>query len=246
MQLDPVSLLFGSCAAVLAGFSKTGLPGAGIPTVVLMAAAFPGHTELSVGCLLVVLLVGDVFAVTRFGRHAQWQRLLTLFPYVVAGAVPAYFVLGWLDDRQFRPLLGVLVLALLGLEAARENIGYTTLVNRPCFTRAMGFLAGFGSTVANAGGPMMTIYLLGKQVDKEQFIGTCAWFFFLLNLSKVVPFLFQGILTSETICFGLAMSPLAIAGALAGARLLPRVSQRVFNALVSLLAAVAAVWLIVS
>jgi uncharacterized membrane protein YfcA len=53
-------------------------------------------------------------------------------------------------------------------------------------------------------------------------------------------------LTPETVRCGLAMSPLTILGAVAGAWLLPRVSERVFNALVSLLAAVAAVWLIVS
>jgi uncharacterized membrane protein YfcA len=145
MNITWISLLLGACAAILAGFSKTGLPGAAMPAVALM-----------------------------------------------------------------------------------------------------GFLAGLGSTVANAGGPMMTIYLLGQGVAKEQFIGTCAWFFFLLNLAKILPFLLQGMLTPETVRCGLAMSPLTILGAVAGAWLLPRVSERVFNALVSLLAAVAAVWLIVS
>mgnify|MGYP000897578492 CR=1 FL=1 len=246
MTLSLVSLVLGSCAAVLIGFSKTGLPGAAIPAVALMAAAFPGHAELSVGSVLVVLLVGDAFAVTWFRRHAQWQRLVALFPYVVAGIVPAYFLLGWLDDDQFRPILGGLILALLALEFARQHLGWSRLVQRPWFTGAMGFLAGFGSTAANAGGPMMTIYLLGQGVAKEQFIGTCAWFFFLLNLTKVIPFSLLGMFTRETVGFGLAMSPLAIAGAISGIWLLPRVSQRVFNALVSLLAAAAAVWLIVA
>ena len=80
MQLDWPPLALGACAAVLIGFSKTGLPGAAIPAVALMAAAFPGSAERSVGAVLVVLLAGDVFAVAWFRRHAQWRRLLALFP----------------------------------------------------------------------------------------------------------------------------------------------------------------------
>lgn len=245
MCMTCVSMLLMACAAILVGFSKTGLPGAAMPAVALQAAAFPQNAELSVGAMLVVLLAGDVLAVAWFRRHTQWNRLAVLFPYVVAGMVPAYFVLGWLDDRQFRPALGVLVLALLGLELVRQRFGWTRLAGRPWFVGLMGILAGFGSTVANAGGPVMTIYLLGQGVAKEQFIGTCAWFFFLLNLAKVLPFSLQRMLTHETICCGLAMAPLTILGALVGGWLLPRFSQRIFDMLVWSLATMAAVWLVV-
>ena len=51
-------------------------------------------------------------------------------------------------------------------------------------------------------------------------------------------------LTAQTVGFGLALAPVAIAGALAGRWLVPRVPQRVFDVLVTLLAAAAAVWLI--
>lgn len=245
MQLDWLSLALGFCAAVLVGFSKTGLPGAAIPAVALMAAAFPQDAQLSVGAMLVVLLVGDVVAVGWYRRHAQWDRLIALSPFVVAGMLPAYLVLGWLDDRQFRPALGALILALLGLELARQQLGWHRLSERRWFVGGMGFLAGFGSTVANAGGPMMTIYLLSQGVAKEAFIGTCAWFFFLLNLAKLLPFWLQGMITTQTIRRGLALAPVAIGGAIAGAWLVPRVSQRAFNALVSVLAAAAAVWLVI-
>ena len=244
MHLDLLSILLGACAAVLMGFSKTGLPGAATPAVALMAAAFPERTSASVGAMLVVLLVGDVFAVTWYRRHAQWDRLWKLFPYVLLGMAPAYMVLLWLDDRQFRPALGVLILALLALEWTRQRAGWVRLPDRWWLVGSVGVLAGFSSTVANAGGPVMTIYLLGRGVLKEQFIGTCAWFFFLLNLAKVVPFWTQDMLTAETLGIGLALSPLAIAGAVVGRWLVPRVPQRVFDVLVTLLAAVAAVWLV--
>ena len=245
MPLDFASLALVSCAAVLVGFSKTGFPGAAIPAVALMAAAFQDNAQLSVGELLVVLLVGDVVAVGCFRRHTQWSRLRVLFPFVVAGMVPAYAVLAWLDDRRFRWVLGLLILALLGLEFLRQRLGWNHVTKQAWFVRGMGFLAGFGSTVANAGGPMMTIYLLGQETSKEQFIGTCAWVFFLLNLAKLVPFSLQGMITPQTVRIGLAISPVAIVGGVLGVWLLPRVPQRAFNAAVSLLAALAALWLVV-
>jgi uncharacterized membrane protein YfcA len=214
-----------------------------------------------------------VFAVAWFRRYAQWDRLWRLFPYVLVGMVPAYLVLLWLDERQFRPALGGLILALLALEWLRKWSGWagkgdrSNLPERPegghhaehgraqigpvpfspdrwWLVGGTGFLAGFSSTVANAGGPVMTIYLLSRGLLKEQFIGTCAWFFFLLNLAKVVPFWTRNMLTAETIGFGLALSPVAIAGAFVGRWLVPRVSQRAFDLVVSVLAAGAAAWLI--
>lgn len=245
MDLTPIGCLLGASAAVLMGFSKTGLPGAAMPAVTLMAAAFPQDAQASVGAMLPLLLIGDVFAVTWFRRHAQWDRLWRLFPYVVLGVIPAYFLLSWLPGNALRPVLGWMVLVLLALELARHGLGWTRMARHWPFVAGTGFLAGFGTTIGNAGGPVMTLYLLSQGLVKEQFVGTCAWFFFLLNLSKVIPFGAAGMLTRETLGIGLALGPATLAGALAGIWLLPRISQRVFDAIMRLLTAVAGVWLIV-
>jgi uncharacterized protein len=246
MELTPLALLLGASAALLMGFSKTGLPGAATPAVALMAAAFPQDAELSVGAMLPVLLIGDVFAVARFGRHADWPRLGKLLPYVVSGMVPGYLVLWWFRGNELRPWLGGLVLALLGLEWVRQRQGWTRVPDRWWFAGTAGLLAGFSTTVANAGGPVMTLYLLSQGLLKESFVGTCAWFFFLLNLAKVVPFWSAGMLTPQTVGFGVALGPIALAGAVAGTWLLPRISQRAFQTLMLLLAAVAGLWLVLA
>lgn len=245
MDLTPMGCLLGAAAAVLMGFSKTGLPGTSMLAVALMTAAFPHDAQASVGAMLPVLLVGDVFAVTWFRRHAQWDRLWRLFPYVALGVVPAYLLLWWVRGNQLRPVLGWMVLVLLALELARHWFGWTRLAGRWSFVAGTGFLAGFGTTIGNAGGPVMTLYLLGQGLAKEQFVGTCAWFFFLLNLSKVIPFGAAGMLTRETLGVGLALAPVTLAGGLLGIWLLPRISQRVFDAIMRLLTALAGVWLIV-
>jgi uncharacterized membrane protein YfcA len=77
-------------AAILVGFSKTGMPGAAIPAVALMAEAFRPQTQLSIGAMLPILLVGDLFALAYYRRHAHWSRLVELFPFVLIGMIPGY------------------------------------------------------------------------------------------------------------------------------------------------------------
>ena len=241
-QLSAIALAV--FAAALMGFAKTALPAAAILSVALMAAAFDDNAQLSVGAMLPILLVGDVFAVAWFRRHAQWDRLWALAPFVAAGMIPAFFVLAWFPENKLRPVLGWLVLGLLLLELGRTLWHGKTAPHGWWFSAIVGSLAGFGTMVGNAGGPAMNVYLLSRGMLKEQFVGTCAWFFFLLNLSKVLPFWRQGMLPREALTFGAWMIPAVVAGGALGVWALPRLPQRAFNAAAWLLAGAAAVWLI--
>ena len=125
---SPLAILLGVAAALLVGFSKTGMPGAGIPAVALMAEVFRENTKLSVGAILPLLILGDLFAIAYYRRHADWKRLLSLCPYVVAGMVPAYLVLRFVDDDVLRVSIGVLILVLLLLHVVRQRYGFQQTV----------------------------------------------------------------------------------------------------------------------
>jgi hypothetical protein len=103
MNLTTRAILLGVSAALLVGFSKTGMPGAGIPAVAIMAEVFRENTKLSVGAILPLLLLGDVFAIVYYRRHADWARLLELCPYVIAGMVPAWCFATWTTTRYGSP-----------------------------------------------------------------------------------------------------------------------------------------------
>jgi uncharacterized membrane protein YfcA len=108
----------------------------------------------------------------------------------------------------------------------------------------MGLLAGFGTTVGNAAGPVMSIYLIARGLEKRQFMGTWAWFFFIVNTSKLPIYARLGMITSETLRFDVFIVPAAVVGALVGRRVFNLLPQRVFNPLVLTLAGVAAVRLL--
>jgi uncharacterized protein len=235
-----VSLLLASASALLAGVSKTGLPGVSIPAILLMTEAYPNDARLSVGAILPVLLVGDVFAVAWFRQHADWGRLVRLLPYVLAGMLPGVLVLWKLEGNQLRPVIGALVLGMLALEVCRQWFDWEHVPHRWWFAAGAGLLAGFTTFVANAAMPVMTIYLVSQDFDKHQFIGTAAWFFLILNLSKVPAYCLMGMLAPSMLPLSLALAPVTILGALLGVYILARIPQRFFDVLALSLAGMAA------
>ena len=242
MNLDPLTLTLACVAAILVGFSKCGLPGMGILVVPLMAMAFPA--KQSVGVLLPMLIVGDLFAVGFYRRHAQWTKLWGLFPSVATGMVVAAWVLNRVDSAQMKPILGWLVLALIVLEAVRQRAGWHDVPHHPLFVVSLGFLGGFGTTMGNVAGPIMTIYFLSRGLDKNEFIGTFSWFFLVVNVTKVPLFAGLGMMSWGSLALNGCLVPLIALGALVGRWLLPRIPQRTFSLLVLLLATVAAVKLV--
>lgn len=259
-DLTPVQWLLGCLAALLVGAGKTGLPGIGVLVVPIMAMTFGGKT--SVGMLLPMLIVGDIFAVWWYRRHAQWDKLWKLFPWVLPGLLVGCLILAFISDISiagldgndlFRPVIGCVVLAMLFLQALRMRDRDRLVPHGPLAVAATGVGTGAATALANAAGPIMTLYLLGMRMPKEQFMGTNAWFFLILNLVKVPLYVIvtfwdpsDPMFSVQTVSFDILMVPLILIGAFTGKWILPRIPQIVFNWSVLVLAGIAALRLVVS
>jgi hypothetical protein len=91
----------------------------------------------------------------------------------------------------------------------------------------------------------MTLYLLNMRVSMLAFMGTFAWFFFILNAIKV-PFLVGlGLLNGDTLLANLWFLPVVVLGALVGYLVFDRINERVFTSVALSISALASVWLIV-
>ncbi len=254
MTLTPEQWLIGIVAAMIVGVSKTGIPGIGILVVPLMAVVFGGR--LGTGATLPLLIFGDVFAVLWYRHHARWDKLGGLIPWVLVGIAVGTGLL-WYTGSQgskidwLNIIIGVLVLFMLGLSLARMKMGDKIVPSTKFGLISTGTMAGFSTTVSNAAGPIMSIYLTGMGLPKEQFMGTTAWYFFIFNLTKLPIYVFlslvlpsQPMVNQNTIMFDLAMLPVIVLAAFAGKWLLPRIPQKTFNMTVLVLAAITAVKLI--
>jgi uncharacterized protein len=221
-------------AALVTGFSKSGVPGIGILAPILAAMAMPARA--STGFLLPVLIEGDCIAVGYWRRIGSWPRLLRILPWTAVGVVAGYFLMGALSDAIFKPLLGGMILAIVVLDLIRRAAKIEFRSDNRVVAAIIGILAGIFTMLANAAGPVMTIYLLSMGLSKEEFVGTGAWFYFIMNLFKVPFSLALGLITWESLKFDLFLLPVVVIGSLAGVLVMKKLPQRAFNLIAEILA----------
>ena len=238
-QLAPWQWTIGLACAFFVGLGKTGLPGLGILVVPLMVLMV-GDARQSAGWLLPVMCTADLFAVYYWRHNTAAKRMFSLAPWVIAGMAVGTAALG-LSERVLRPVVGVIVLVMLALYVRRRLRSHQ--VDVPVHAAPYGIATGFATTVANAAGPVMSLYLLSKRLSKEDFVATGAWFFFVINLTKVPIYAGYGLFTRSSLAFDLAMVPAVFAGAFAGRWVVRHAPQGLFEALVVALTAVSTLML---
>jgi uncharacterized membrane protein YfcA len=202
-----------SVTALFTGLAKTGIPALGILLAPLFAEVLPAR--ISTGALLPLLITADAFAVIFWRRHGSWKHLVRLLPWAVAGIVAGYFAMGRIDDQQMRSVMGAIATA--------------------------GFLSGATTMIANAPGPVTMIYLLSMRLPKEEFNGTSAWFFFILNWLKVPFSVNLGLITAQSLTFDAVLAGGVVAGVFAGLYLAKRIPAKAFMIAVQVLTLAAAI-----
>ena len=235
-------------SAFLVGVSKTGIPGLGILPVPLMALVLPA--KVSVGVLLPMLIFADLFAAGYYRRHAQWAHIRRLMPPTILGIIAGYLAMDKVTDSQLKPVIGVIVLSMLAVRVVNDYLKKPEEKIEPSsgllFAMFLGFFIGVTTMMANAAGPIMIIYLLAAGLGKTQFVGTAAWFFFIVNWLKV-PFSAKlDLINAESLKLDLTLFPVIIIGAVVGIILLKHIPQKSFKVIVLALAAAAAIKLLLN
>lgn len=245
--LDPWAWVALAVAAVAIGISKTALPGGSILAIALFAAVLPART--STAATLLLLMVGDVFALIAYRRHAHWPTLLRLAPAVIAGLAVGFAFLAFAGDGVVRRAIGVILLLMISVTLWRRWRQRGAADDAPAaggivLAGVYGTLGGFTTMVANAGGPVMSMYFLATRTPVQVFLGTSAWFFAIINVVKV-PFLASlGLFEAPLLLMDAALAPLVVIGALLGMQITRRMNQGVFDRIVIVLTIVGAVYLL--
>ncbi|MFC8621674.1 sulfite exporter TauE/SafE family protein [Streptomyces anulatus] len=245
-----------AAASTLVGFSKTAVSGANTISLAVFAAVLPARE--STGVLLPILIVGDLLAVRVYRRHTHWPTLLRLFPAVAVGVVAGTLFMVWADDAAVRTSIGAILLFMTGVTLWRRRIAERETgaeagagaggeagagsgtgtggeaVTRTGRTAARGYgvLGGFTTMVANAGGPVMSLYLLSAGFRKLGFLGTSAWFFLILNVSKVPFSVGLGLIDARSLLLDACLLLFVLPGAYLGRACVDRIDQKVFDRIV--------------
>lgn len=238
MDITPLQLAVTIICAVLVGFSKTGVPTLGIFVAAIMASVFP--TKESVGIMTPILITGDIIAILYYRKAVVWKHLLVLLPWVLAGIGVGFFVLGQVGNRPLSIMIGTLVLLLILLHLFKDRVERAakfSLEKSRSFNGLLGILAGFTTMIGNAAGSIMSIYLLAKGMNKTAFVGTTAFFFFIVNVIKVPFTAYLGLITPQSLVLNAWMIPAVAVGAVIGFKVLPLIPQKHFQTIILIMAA---------
>ncbi len=216
--------------AIMIGMAKTGINGLGTLVVPLMAFAFGGMP--SSGLVLPMLIMADVFGVFYYHRNAHFKTLIKIMPWALVGIIAGLVTGKAISAEQFKHLIGVLlILSLVVMVWSEYSLKKSSRTNQKSwFAIPFGVAGGFSTMIGNAAGPVMSIYLLMKNLPKNQFIGTAAWFFFVVNLIKL-PLQIWGWhnITPETLFFNFKMLPFIALGAFLGIRLVRLIPEKIYR-----------------
>ena len=184
-ELSTQSIVIIIAVALLIGMAKTGVHGAGMLSVPLLAIAFGG--KVSSGVMLPLLLVADVFGVWYYHRHASFKHLKVLFPWAAIGIIAGSIAGNYISEEVFKVIMAITIFGSLIIMIWMEMGGREKIPDNVYLGIAAGFLGGFTSMIGNLAGTVMAVYFLSMRLPKNIFIGTTAWFFLVNNWFKV-PF----------------------------------------------------------
>ena len=202
-----------------------------IVNVLIIAELFGAKN--SVGIILPLLIVCDILVYPLFRKYASWKQVWPLvFPTMIV-IVAAWFLLDAIDDTTSRRVIGVIILVMLFLQLFREykKNFLEHLPDSSLFLYVTTALIGVSTMLANAAGPVYSIYALVHKMKKEDFLGIGARLFLLLNIFKL-PFLGAiDLINPESLKLDLLLIPGLIAGIFLGRKLIHIVPQRLFECL---------------
>jgi uncharacterized membrane protein YfcA len=244
LDLNSVQWGFIAVCAMFIGMSKAGVPGVSLLAVPILAFIFGG--KQSTGMLVPMLMMADLFGVGYYRRHAQWSYLIKILPWAFVGIGLALWVGGTVNDRQFKTIIAVLVFMCIGLMLFKDRSkGKQVFPDKWWLSASLGVLGGFASMIGNAAGPVFAIYLLARHLPKNNFIGTSAWFFLIVNFSKFpLQLLVWKTISRHTLVIDILNLPVIALGVFLGIKLVKILPEKTFRRFVIMVTALSGLLLL--
>ena len=231
-----------SLASFIIGLSKAGLKGIDMMNVTIMAIVFGG--KASTGIVLPLLCVADIFAVIYYNRHAEWKHFWKLVPWMFLGILIGVYVGKDLDEALFRRIMAVIIvltiIIVIWMEVRKDFIMPQNWV----FGGTMGLISGFTTMLGNLAGAFSNIYFLAMRMPKNNFIGTAAWVFLVVNLFKLPFQVFSwGNINGQTLKTDLYLVPALLAGFWIGVKIVSKIHDDNYRKFVIVLTLIGAVFI---
>jgi uncharacterized protein len=206
-------------AVTLLGIDKAGFGGGvGIVATPLIALTIP--VPEAAALMLPILLVADAVSLRHYYRMFDATSIKVLLPGSVVGIVLGALVFNYFADnaRTLRVAVGLLAIFFVLFQVGRSLIfGALVKTRLPApVGGVLGMWAGIGSTLVHAGGPFVVLYLLPQQLPRNIFVGTTVVLFAAMNVIKLVPYAYLGLIRVGNLSAVLLLIPLVFLAARLG------------------------------
>lgn len=235
----------------MVGIAKAGF-GGGVGAVATPLMALTISVADAAAILLPLLIVADIFTIRHYYNAYDTKSLKLMIPGSVIGVLIGGWFFWYFGNPEHEDVLrfglGLLSLTFVVYQFVRARLtGMLVKSHPPKYAGVLyGSAAGFTSTLAHAGGPPATMYLLPQQFPRQIFVGTNVMFFFALNLIKLPVYGYLGLLRIGNLTTILILAPLALVGVTIGVYLNKRFSEIWFNRIVYVLLLITGLQLIYS
>lgn len=244
--------VFVGAAILIQGISKSGFAGgAGILSLPLMMLVMPVNRVAAV--LLPLLILCDFNAIYNHWDNKVWKPILEIYIPSIVGILLGALV-WWQVGRQGVEEYGALIKRFVGVIAivfalyivAREASMKWVANHRAGRKTALvaGVAAGFTSTIAHAAGPIVSLFIFSQGLGKSLFVGTVAWTFTLINLTKLPFYCAVGLVDLGVLRFDALLVPLIPIGSYMGKWMHTRISERLFNRVIMILTLISGIELL--
>lgn len=219
---DPFFYAVAIPAVLLLGISKSGF-GAGFGSLAVPVMALSVTVPQAAAILMPLLLVMDLLGVAAYRRNFDVTFLKFLLPFGLLGTLVGALLFKLLEARMVAGIVGGFTLLFLA-----QRLLFPPRPDSAPPPKWLGAVltvtSGFTSFVAHAGGPPLSAYVIPLRLSPIQFTANMAVFFFVINLSKWIPYAWLGLLDLRNMATSLVLLPLAPLGVWIGVRLARRIS----------------------
>jgi uncharacterized protein len=219
-------------AVLLLGVSKSGF-GAGFGSLAVPMMALAVTVPEAAAILMPVLLLMDILGMAAFRKDFDLKFLKFLIPCGLVGIVIGALLFKALSAHTVAGIVGVFTLLFLA-----QRLIFPPKPDSPPPPKWLGAIltatSGFTSFIAHAGGPPINAYVIPLRLSPVKFTATMAFFFFVINLSKWIPYAWLGLLDMRNMATSLVLLPIAPIGVLVGVRMARKINPVLFYRLVYL------------
>jgi uncharacterized protein len=241
-HLSMIQWLAIGLSVFLLGLSKAGIKG--IDIIIVVALAFVFGEKTSTGILLPLLISADVLAVIYYNRHAKWEYIMKLIPFMIIGVLVGVWVGNDISEVLFKRIMAIIIIVSVLIMFYTEN-KKTDIPNNRLFANGCGFMAGFATMIGNLAGPIANVYFLAIRFPKNEFIGTAAWLFFIINIFKLPFHIFVWkTVNTDSLVINIVMVPIVVFGFFAGASIVKLISNVNYRRLVLIITVIGGVILL--